>query len=44
MSHPEGIAFDASGNVYVVDNLNDRVEVFSSPAVNDHVYLPFVAR
>jgi len=29
-SHPDGIAVDASGNVYVVDISNNRVEKFSS--------------
>ncbi|HMH11255.1 MAG TPA: hypothetical protein VK553_11120 [Candidatus Nitrosopolaris rasttigaisensis] len=29
-NHPEGITVDASGNVYVVDHGNDRIEKFDS--------------
>jgi DNA-binding beta-propeller fold protein YncE len=29
LSFPEGLAFDAAGNLYVVDNLNARVQKFA---------------
>ena len=36
-SNPGGIAFDSSGNLYVVDTNNDRVQVFDSS--RNHLFL-----